>query len=275
MVGTIERQNEIENELWLRYDRHVMRRWAENQRKIAETQRLKDEEKARIAEEFEKEQQRLADIESIARRAVENQQMLESILIGRIMDYINADGPLPSELLEHQELNPLKPPCPFYDKIGTCRFGLRCARNHKRPRISCILLISEFFTNIRLNNTGKASEYGDDIGIEFDEDELYHDFEEFFDDVVPEFEKFGTISQFRVCQNVVKHLRGNVYIEYKNQRFDIIYLFNRRSKNLKTIRVYFRDAMRAYQNMQGRFYGGRNINIEFCNIDWNAALCGM
>lgn len=220
IIAVVEQQNEIENELWLRYDRQVMKKWCEKQRKIEEAQKRKDEEKTRIAEAFEKEQQRIADLEAAHKRAAEEQQMQESLLVGRITEFINGDGPLPSELLECQELNPSKPTCSFYEKIGTCRFGLRCTRNHKRPRISCFLLIPEFFTNIRLNNTGKASEYGDDIAIEFDEDELYRDFAEFFEDVVPEFEKFGTVAQFRVCQNVAKHIRGNVYVEYKSNRYE-------------------------------------------------------
>lgn len=195
-----------------------MLRWSAKLKKREETQRIKDEERARVAEDFEKEQKRFAEQVAEAKRLAEERQMQEALLLGQIAEYINGDGSVPAELLNCDELNPMKPTCGIYDRLGTCRFGLRCIRNHKRPRISCFLLIGDFFTNIRLNNTGKASEYGDDISMEFDDEELYRDFEEFFDDVCPEFQRYGTVVQFRVCQNNAKNLRGNVYVEYKCQR---------------------------------------------------------
>lgn len=144
--------------------------------------------------------------------------MQEALLLGAIQNYINGDGSFPIELQLPQDLNPSKPLCMIYEKLGVCRNGLQCSRNHRRPRISCFLLIADFFTHIRLNNLGGASEYGDDIAMEFDDDELQTEFEAFFADVVPEFGKFGHIVQFRVCQNRLKHLRGNVYVEYRSQR---------------------------------------------------------
>lgn len=197
-----------------------MLKWNARLKKREELQRIKDEERARIAEDFEKEQNRLADERAETQRLADEIQLQEALLLGQITEYINGNGSVPSQLHGWDELNPMKPVCGIYEKLGTCRFGLRCMRNHKRPRISCFLLISDFFTNIRLNNTGKASEYGDDISIEFDDEELYRDFAEFFEDVCSEFERYGSVVQLRVCQNIVKNLRGNVYVEYKCQRYE-------------------------------------------------------
>lgn len=124
---------------------------------------------------------------------------------------------MPDELNGTADTNPGKPLCPFFVKTSTCRFGDKCSRNHSRPMASCILLIPHFFSHIRLDQS-KPTEYGNDLMLEFDDDELYRAFLEFFNDVLPEFEKFGPIVQFRVCYNQEVHLRGHVFIEYKDQR---------------------------------------------------------
>lgn len=75
----------------------------------------------------------------------------------------------------------------------------------------------------------------------------------FYEDVLPEWESIGKISQFKVCCNFEPHLRGNVYIEYESAQ----------------------HAVQAFKKFHGRFYGGKQINVEFVNIDsWKAAICG-
>jgi U2 small nuclear ribonucleoprotein auxiliary factor 35 kDa subunit-related protein len=80
-----------------------------------------------------------------------------------------------------------------------------------------LLLVPNFFTNIALEQT-KKSEYGSDLALEIEDAELVEKFKEFYNDVVPEFELFGKLEQFRVCRNFFPHLRGNTYIEYEHQR---------------------------------------------------------
>lgn len=78
-------------------------------------------------------------------------------------------------------------------------------------------------------------------------------FREFYEDVLPEFEQYGQVVQFKVCCNCEPHLRGNVYVEYASER----------------------DAVAAFQKFQGRWYGGRQLNVEFtCVSSWKSALCG-
>lgn len=140
----------------------------------------------------------------------------------KIDEYINGRGSLPIELTGTNDTNPGRPVCPFFAKTATCRFGDNCSRNHGRPQVSSILLVSHFFTHIRLDHC-KPTEYGSDLLLEFEDDELYRTFVEFFNDVVPEFEKFGTIEQFRVCYNQELHLRGHVFIEFKRQRYSFAF----------------------------------------------------
>lgn len=149
-------------------------------------------------------------------KAAENQRQ-HLILKQKIDDYILGNAGLPDELTGTADTNPGKPLCPFFSKTSTCRFGDKCSRNHSRPSASSVLLVPHFFSHIRLDQS-KPTEYGNDLLLEFDDDELYRAFFEFFNDVLPEFEKFGTIMQFRVCYNQEIHLRGNVFIEYKEQR---------------------------------------------------------
>jgi len=70
--------------------------------------------------------------------------------------------------------------------------------------------------------------------------------------VFPEWEKFGKIVQFKACNNLVPHLRGNVFIQYEKVEF----------------------AIEAYITMQNRFYAGYPLHIQFSLIkDWKQAIC--
>lgn len=140
------------------------------------------------------------------------------MVLGRqIEDYISGTGPVPDELTIAIDSNPGKAQCTFFSKTSACRFGIKCSRNHNRPSISSLLMIPNFFTHIRLEQS-TPTEYGSDLLLEYDDAELYKAFVEFFNDTLPEFQKFGTVTQFRVCNNQEAHLRGNVYIEFENER---------------------------------------------------------
>lgn len=58
----------------------------------------------------------------------------------------------------------------------------------------------------------------------------------------------------KVCNNYEKHLRGNTYIEYAE----------------------LRSAISAYRALHSRWYGGRQISLQFCEINsWKNAICGL
>ncbi|KRT80544.1 RNA binding protein [Oryctes borbonicus] len=159
---------------------------------------------------------------------------------------------MPGYLRKVLETNPNKPVCPFFKKVGACRFGDACSRNHQRPCVSKILLILNFYSHISLEQSIE-NEYGSDA-LEFESHERYNHYKEFFYDVLPELEKFGEIKQFKACCNEEPHLRGNVYVEYSNTR----------------------QAVKAYRVFQARWYGGKQLNIEFCGIEsWKNAICGL
>jgi hypothetical protein len=74
-----------------------------------------------------------------------------------------------------------------------------------------------------------------DDDLEHSEEEIRDHFEKFWYDIVPEFKRYGEIELLRVCRNHSHHLRGNVYIMYRNQE----------------------DAMRAHKAFHGRYYAGK------------------
>ena len=53
-----------------------------------------------------------------------------------------------------------------------------------------------------------------DIDLEYEDSDTYRHFEEFYEDVLPEFKQAGDVIQFKVCRNYEPHLKGNVYVQY-------------------------------------------------------------
>lgn len=248
MFEAIARQNAEENEKWLNGEIKAGKEWRESQQRINEKKKTLDAEKEKITVERE----RLAYLKSEKIRIEEEKERMYEELQLKIEAYANDLGEMPVELKQIAESNPSKPICEFFSKIGACRFGNRCNRNHQRPLISRTLLIPSFFKNIRLES-GPPNEYGSDLALEFDESELKREFEEFFVDILSELQEYGCVERIFVANNQEAHLRGNVYVEYLTSR----------------------GACKAQRNLNGRYYASRIINAEFCNLNWKTAICGM
>ncbi|OAY63788.1 Zinc finger CCCH domain-containing protein 16, partial [Ananas comosus] len=85
------------------------------------------------------------------------------------------------------------------------------------------------------------------------DEEVERCYEEFYEDVHTEFLKFGELVNFKVCRNGSYHLRGNVYVHYKS----------------------LDSAVLAYNNINGRYFAGKQITCEFVGITrWKVAICG-
>lgn len=149
-------------------------------------------------------------------RAADEKRRQHELLVHKIDEYIRGVGPQPDDLKTPIDSNPDKELCSFFTKTASCRFGGKCTRNHRRPGISRLVLIQNLFDHVRLEQQTNPT-YRSDM-LEFDDNDLQKLFLEFFDDVLPELEKFGPITQFRVCRNQEAHLRGNVYVEFESER---------------------------------------------------------
>ncbi|KAK3274526.1 hypothetical protein CYMTET_17294 [Cymbomonas tetramitiformis] len=140
--------------------------------------------------------------------------------------------------------------CPFFAKVGACRFGSTCSRKHVYPQSGRTLLMKGMYGGDGM--TTNVEEDGDGA-LEFDEDANGEHFEEFHADVHEEFAKFGAITNLKVCCNASRHLRGNVYVQYADEE----------------------SAQAAFRAVNGRFYAGRQLLLTFVDIpSWRQALCG-
>lgn len=210
-------RNETQKQ-WQEYDHLVQQRWQIQQEKLAKIEEAKQREKLRICAEFEANKERLRLLKEEKIRLAEEKLKQHEKLSLAIDRYISGAGDLPVELNVIAESNPGKAMCPFFEKTSTCRYGIKCSRNHCRPGISRLLLIPNFFSHIRLDQS-KHTEYGSDFSLEIDDAELNRDFEEFFSDIEPEITRFGKIINFCVCSNQEPHLRGHTYVEFDDQRY--------------------------------------------------------
>lgn len=214
----ITMENQSEHEKWLRYEEKYRKQWLKQQRKIENIEKAKHAERKKINEEFLAQQKCVEKLKRDKEEQEWQHNRQRELLEHSINNYITGVAiDLPIELYQIAESNPGKSICGFFKSTATCRFGNKCVKNHSRPKISKILLISKFFTHICLDQC-KKTEYGGDFQLEFEESEIYQKFVEFYDDVIPEFEKFGLLKYVAVCNNSEAHLRGNVYIEFVTQR---------------------------------------------------------
>lgn len=84
--------------------------------------------------------------------------------------------------------------CKFYLKTGACRYGDSCAKFHPYPIMSKTLLFKNMYQHFKTSDEVTHWELYN-LFYKKEEDER---FREFYEDVFPEFEKFGKIVQFNV-----------------------------------------------------------------------------
>jgi splicing factor U2AF 35 kDa subunit len=130
--------------------------------------------------------------------------------------------------------------CPFYFKIGACRHEDRCSRLHHKPAFSQTILLKHMYKNP--NPVGVAS-----AGPVLDSRQTYEDFLDFFEDVFLELSKFGRLEGLHVVDNLGDHMIGHVDEE---------------------------EAADALENLQGRYYDGRLLQVEYSPVtDFREARC--
>ncbi|KAI9348645.1 hypothetical protein BDR26DRAFT_931032 [Obelidium mucronatum] len=139
------------------------------------------------------------------------------------------------EQLQQHLQQDTRPPCPFFAKVGACRYGNTCSRAHLYPPESTVMLILNMHQDALLIPKSRPlatledEELGDD---EIDEKQLEANFIEFFQDTHPEFLNVGNIVQFK--------LRGNVYVQYSTPA----------------------ETATALQKFNGRFFGGIQLSCH-------------
>lgn len=140
--------------------------------------------------------------------------------------------------------------CPFYFKIGACRHSDRCSRLHHKPAFSPTILIKHLYRHpVRQAELLKAKGQGNG---EVDHQQAQEDFLCFFEDLFVELSKFGRIEALHVCDNLGDHMIGHVYCKFHDEE----------------------EASDALQVMNGRYYDGRRMEVEFSPVtDFREARC--
>lgn len=198
-------ESRIQNQLWHERELQAQQEFA----------RKRKEEEARESAKAELiKQQTLKHKEKLAR--IQANILRDFLLQEQIDEFLNGSPTIPDELLKNAESNPGREVCSYFRRSGCCKYGDPCIKNHIRPGISKIILITNFFDHPRLRNVEV---------LETEDNELEEAFHEFFCDACYELEKFGNIERFFVCSNTLAHLRGKAFVEYSDMRFEKFLLF--------------------------------------------------
>ncbi|KAL9227945.1 hypothetical protein vseg_003576 [Gypsophila vaccaria] len=137
--------------------------------------------------------------------------------------------------------------CPFYFKIGACRHGDRCARLHTKPSVSPTIVLSNMYQRPDMITPGV-----DPQGAPLDPRKVQQHFEDFYEDLFEELNKYGEIECLNICDNLADHMVGNVYVQFREEE----------------------HAAEAVRNLTGRFYAGRPIIVDFSPVtDFREATC--
>jgi splicing factor U2AF subunit len=92
----------------------------------------------------------------------------------------------------------------------------------------------------------------DGLPVPVDPSKVQDFFEDFYEDIFLELDKFGEVEHLCVCDNLADHMVGNVYIKFRDEE----------------------GAARALQGFQGRYYAGKPIQVEFSPVtDFRESTC--
>ena len=137
--------------------------------------------------------------------------------------------------------------CPFYFKIGACRHGERCSRQHHRPPFSQTIVLQHMWQNPMCSVVAAGGDVNN-----IDKDRFQEEFDDFFFEVYEEFQKYGKLEDVQVCENLGDHMVGNVYVKYVDEE----------------------DTESCLTALNGRWYGGRILHGEYSPVtDFREARC--
>lgn len=137
--------------------------------------------------------------------------------------------------------------CPFYFKIGACRHGDKCSRQHHRPPFSETVLVKQMWNNPMIAVVSAGGSFQN-----VDKARLQENLDEFYEEIYEELRKYGKVEDIQVCENLGDHMVGNVYVKYLDEE----------------------DAEKALSSLRGRYYAGRPLAAEYSPVtDFKEARC--
>ena len=135
--------------------------------------------------------------------------------------------------------------CPFFFKIGACRHGDSCTKQHIRPELSQTIIINHLYDNpyIKRNESVMSFE---------ERQQVKNEFNIFYEDVFSEIAKHGEIEDMIVCGNLSDHMNGNVIIKFTDEQ----------------------NASEAMKFLLARYYAGKMIQPSYSFVtQLDEALC--
>ncbi|XP_078265466.1 U2 small nuclear ribonucleoprotein auxiliary factor 35 kDa subunit-related protein 2-like [Rhinoraja longicauda] len=239
---------------WLEKEKRAQEEFLIKKEKEAAAQKRQEEEEKKIREEWE--QQQMKEKEEVEHKRQERREREEAVqkMLDQAESQLENGGTWHNpEAPEDYGTEKDKSYCPFFLKTGSCRFGDRCSRKHVYPASSQTLLIRAMFITFGMEES-RRDDYDTDSGLEHSEEDIYQQFMEFYEDVLPEFKSIGKVVQFKVSCNYEPHLRGNVYVQYQKEE----------------------ECQQAFGLFNGRWYAGKQLQCEFSPVTrWKTAICGL
>ncbi|XP_028836710.1 U2 small nuclear ribonucleoprotein auxiliary factor 35 kDa subunit-related protein 1 [Denticeps clupeoides] len=254
--GTAELERQRLHQAWLEREKIAQEEFQLKREREETAKRKKEEEEKRIKEEWEAQQRKEQEAREQKQQEKRDREEAAQKMLDQVESQLENGGPwrnpeAPARVdfgTEKDRAN-----CPFFLKTGACRFGDRCSRKHDHPASSGTLMIRGMFVNFGMEQS-RRDDYDTDASLEYSEDEVYQQFLEFYDDVLPEFKSVGKVLQFKVSCNFEPHLRGNVYVQYSTEE----------------------ESREAFMMFNGRWYAGRQLQCEFSPVTrWKTAICGL
>ncbi|XP_069748555.1 U2 small nuclear ribonucleoprotein auxiliary factor 35 kDa subunit-related protein 2 [Narcine bancroftii] len=239
---------------WLEKEKQAQEEFQLKKEKEAAAQKRQEEEERKIREEWEEQQMReKEEVEHKLQERREREEAVQKMLDQAESQLENGGKWHNPEAPEDYGTEKDKSYCPFFLKTGSCRFGDRCSRRHVYPASSQTLLIRAMFITFGMEES-RRDDYDTDSGLEHSEEDIYQQFMEFYEDVLPEFKSIGKVIQFKVSCNYEPHLRGNVYVQYQKEE----------------------ECQQAFALFNGRWYAGKQLQCEFSPVSrWKTAICGL
>ncbi|KAK6198813.1 uncharacterized protein RJT21DRAFT_133393 [Scheffersomyces amazonensis] len=125
--------------------------------------------------------------------------------------------------------------CQFYSRIGACRHGEKCSRNHVKPTSSNVIILPNLYQNPKLNKND----------THVDDGQIQKTFDHFYEDVFIKFASLGQVVELAVCENENNHLNGNVYVTYHSKE----------------------EAARAAAILNQEWYNGKPVYCDLSPVD--------
>uniref|UniRef100_H3B096 Zinc finger CCCH-type, RNA binding motif and serine/arginine rich 2 n=2 Tax=Latimeria chalumnae TaxID=7897 RepID=H3B096_LATCH len=253
-----EKQLEVERALlhqkWLEREQRAQEEFQLKKAKEDAARRRKEDEERRIREEWEEQQRKEKEEEEQKQQEKKDREEAVQKMLDQAESQLeNGSRWHNPEAPEDYGTEKDRANCPFYLKTGACRFGDRCSRKHARLSSSQTLLVRGMFVTFGMEQS-KRDDYDTDASLEYSEEEIYQQFVDFYEDVLPEFKNVGKVIQFKISCNHEPHLRGNVYVQYQMEE----------------------ECQEAFAFFNGRWYAGRQLQCEFSPVTrWKTAICGL